>query len=88
MYFASYAWYFNINYLPTFLKEQYGASRDLARAVPVVLSGWEHSRVSRRLAHRRVHTTDRRPKMGRRWFRVINTVVRRVIWFAFSLQVQ
>jgi MFS family permease len=75
MYFcASYAWYFNINYLPTFLKEQYGSqSGPLARAVysggplwmgafACFLGGWLTDVFIRRTGNR---------KWGRRWFGVV-----------------
>jgi ACS family glucarate transporter-like MFS transporter len=75
MYFcASYAWYFNINYLPTFLKEQHGVqSGNFARAiyaggplwmgaVACLLGGWLTDRFIRR-------TGDR--KWGRRWFGLV-----------------
>jgi MFS family permease len=75
MYFcASYAWYFNINYLPSFLTEQYGSqSGKLALAIyaggplwmgaiACFFGGWLTDLFIRR-------TGDR--KWGRRWFGLV-----------------
>ena len=75
MYFCgSFGWYFNITYLPSFLEQQYGVSKDdnlgalykggplLMGATTCLLGGWLSDRYIRRTGNRRV---------GRRLFGLI-----------------
>ena len=68
MYFCmSYGWYFNVNYLPEYLKEQHGVQpNDLVGATlqgraAVFRGGGLHPR---RLFDRLVHSPHRQPQMG------------------------